>query len=178
MTWRKELACLVLINIIKEKAMNKVVNSVQQIIAECNEMLSKLDGCEYIDVKSLASTLKELFNEHPEQELEISQLKADVEATAIRLEFYMSVHLGLYTDRRKLRKYAEKIYEDCRQISLELTKKDVSNETIIDWGMRTRWALGFYGASTHIIFYADESDDKEIHEIVDAMKAYKEEANG
>ena len=39
--------------------MNRVVNSVQQILTECNSMIELTKDCEFFDVKSLAKTLEE-----------------------------------------------------------------------------------------------------------------------
>lgn len=162
--------------------MNKVVNSVGQIITECTQMLSKVDGCEFIDVNSLAMTLKEectsletLFDKHPEQEREVSIKKAQVENTAIRLEFYLDVRLGLYKERRKLRKFAETLYNDCRNICCELSAKtDTPSNEVVEWGTRTRWAIEFFARSQHIIFETDDEDDAMIKTIVEEMKKFKE----
>jgi hypothetical protein len=164
--------------------MSKVVNSVQQIVAECNKMLAQTEECEFIDVKSLAKTLKDeseelekLYNEHPDEEREISMKKSLVEGTAIRLEFYMDVRLGLYTERRKLRAYAETLYKDCRDVCDELsTKKGMKDSAgLLEWGSLTRWAIEFYARSYHVIFETDEDDEQMIKKIVEAMKLYKEE---
>jgi hypothetical protein len=163
--------------------MNKVVNSVGQILGECTLMLDKVDGCEFVDVNSLAKTLKEqqinlevLFSEHPEKEREVSIAKAQVENTAIRLEFYMDVRLGLYTDRRKLRRFAETLYNDCRSICCELSANhDTPPSELVEWGARTRWAIEFFARSQHIIFETDEDDDAMIKSIVEEMKKFKKE---
>lgn len=164
--------------------MNKVVNSVQQILSECNDMIKQTDGCEFIDVNSLAKTLREqcdelkkLFDECPDKERDIMTRKAAVEHTALRLEFYMDVRMGLYSDRRKLRKFAETFYNDLRNICSEIAMRDrdYPDAVIVEWGARTRWAIDFYARSQHIIFKTDEEDEKIIKTIVEEMKKFKEE---
>ena len=164
--------------------MNKVVNSVQQILSECNSMIKQTDDCEFIDVNSLAKTLREqcdelkkLFDESPEKEHDIMTRKASVENTALRLEFYMDVRMGLYSDRRKLRKFAETFYNDLRDICSEITMRssDYPNAVVVEWCARTRWAIDFYARSQHIIFETDAEDEKTIKTIVEEMKKFKEE---
>lgn len=163
--------------------MNKVVNSVQQILSECKSMIEQTDDCEFFDVNSLACTLKEqcnelkeLFDESPEKERDIITRKALVENTALRLEFYMDVRMGLYSDRRKLRKFAETLYNDLRGICSEIAMRsgDYQDAVVVEWGTRTRWAIDFYARSQHIIFETDAEDEETIKTIVEEMKKFKE----
>lgn len=165
--------------------MERVVNSVQQILQECEEMVNQTTDCEYVDVTSLAKTLRDeceslrtLFNEHPELESDIKTKKQVVERTAIRLEFYMAIRLGLYTERKTLRAYAYTIYADCRQLTLAINdKQGVTSNDIVYWGSATSWALQLYFRSTHVIFELDMDDEARIKDIVENMKIMKERVN-
>lgn len=158
--------------------MERVTDSVQQILKSCESMIEETRNVEFVDIWSLANTLKiqsgelkNLFETDPANEKGIMAKKQAVEATAIRLEFYMYTRLGTYEERYKLRKYAKKIYEDCRLITLQLAKdKSVSGIELDEWGSRTRWALAFWSRSTHIIFETDEEDEKHIKDIVESIK--------
>lgn len=165
--------------------MEKVVNSVQQILGECKRMLEQTAGCEYIDVMSLSKTLTEeceilrqYFDLSPEDESNIRKQKQKVERLAIRLEFYMFVRLGLYKDRKSLRDFAGTLYTDCRSLTLALNGNSAaSSKDILYWGANTNWALSFYGRSLHVIFETDEDDDRHIKDIVENMKIMKERVN-
>lgn len=148
--------------------MERVFNSVNQIITECNNMITQSEDCEYIDVRSLANSLRdecnklnEFYNEHPEMERELSIKKIAVEELAIRLEFYMDVRLGLYTERRKLRVAAKKIYEDLNLCMHENIAKG-NKENILLLGSSMKWALTFMSRSEHIVFEKDERDEREL----------------
>ncbi len=162
--------------------MEKVVNSVQQILGECKRMLEQTADCEFVDVTSLSKTLSEecevlrqYFDLSPEDESNIRKQKQTVERLAIRLEFYMFVRLGLYKDRKCLRDFAGTLYNDCRSLTLAINRNSaVSDRDILYWGANTNWALSFYGRSLHIIFETDEDDDKHIKDIVENMKIMKE----
>lgn len=159
--------------------MNKVVNSVQQILEECNSMISQVEDCEFIDVKSLAETLKreceelkKLYEENPDKERDIRIKKVQVEDIAIKLEFYMYVRLGLYADRYKMRNFASNLYDDTKDICFIVCKsKDENSEQILAWSRRTKWALSFFARSKHILFEVDEDDQKRIRDITENMKA-------
>lgn len=164
--------------------MNRVVNSVQQILTECNSMIELAKDCEFFDVKSLAKTLeekcamlKDLYDNSPDKEREIAMAKAEVEDVALRLEFYMDVRMGQYTERRKLRKFAGTLYEDLRTICQEVSvhPDNYTKEVVLHWGTETRWAMDFYARSLHIIFETDDDDNKNIQEIVTEVKQFKEE---
>ena len=160
-----------------------VTNSVQQILSSCESMMEESKGVEYVDIWSLTYSLKtqtdelkRVFDTEPENEKLLQAKKQIVEATAIRLEFYLAVRLGLYTDRYKMRKYAQKLYQDTRQIAIMISKDESQSGIVVDeWGARTRWALKFYARSQHILFEVDEEDEKKIKEIIDAMNALKGE---
>lgn len=157
--------------------MDKVINSVQQILSECESMLTQVSDTEYMDIKCLAKTvqeqcekLKALHTESPEKEREIAAQKVMVESAAIRLEYFMSIRLDMYTDRKKLRKYAEKVYIDCRDRAMkEAASTQSGPATIGAWGERTKWALGFYARSKHILFEADEHDENMLKDITVAL---------
>lgn len=158
-----------------------VTDSVQQILRSCNSMIEETKGVEYVDIWSLAHTLQvqadelsTVFDKTPGDDKTIAAKKQIVEATAIRLEFYMAIRLGVYQDRYKLRQYAKKIYEDTRNVALMIAKdKDVDGVTVDEWGARTRWALKFYSRSQHVLFEVTKEDEKKIKEIVDAMNVMK-----
>lgn len=162
--------------------MEKVVNSVQQILTECKEMIALTEGSEFVDINSLVKTLRDecdilhnYFELSPEDEANINKQKQTVERIAIRLEYYMSVRLNQCTERMKLRKFASTLYNDCRSLTLFLNRSaDKQDKDIITWGANTNWALGFYSRSFHIIFSTDEDDEKHIRDIVENMKIVKE----
>lgn len=164
--------------------MNRVVNSVQQILTECNSMIEFTKDCEFFDVKSLAKTLeekcsmlKDLYDNSPDKEHEIAMAKAEVEDVAIRLEFYMDVRMGQYTERRKLRKFANTFYEDIRAICQEVSihPEKYTKEQVLHWGTEAKWAISFYARSLHIIFETDDDDNTKIQEIVNEVKQFKED---
>ena len=161
--------------------MEKVVNSVQQILAECDGMLSQTKDCEYLDIMSLARTLaeecnslKQFYELTPDDEVSIKGQKQKVERLAIRLEFFMAIRLGLYKDRKDLRDFAGTLYADCRNITMALSRKDTLKRDLVRWGSYTNWALVFYSRSLHILFDADEEDNKQIKDIVENIKIVKE----
>ena len=162
--------------------MEKVVNSVQQILQECRSMISKTDNCEFVDVTSLAKSLESecallenYFELSPEDEASIKKQKQVVERLAIRMEFFMSVRLHLYENRYKLRSFSSRLYKDCKDLTLALNaKKDVPDRELISWGANTHWALAFYARSMHVIFETGDDDEKHIKDIVENMKIIKE----
>ena len=163
--------------------MSKVINSVQQICTECKNMIEQTKDCEFIDVKSLAGTLQEacnkltdLFNTSPDKERLIASQKNTVENIAIRLEYYMDVRMGLYTDRRKLRKFAESLYNDLRDICnlVALGKSTYKKEDVVEWGSKAKWAISLLARAQHIIFELDEEDEKMIKSLIEDIKEFKE----
>lgn len=158
--------------------MEKIVDSVQQIISKCDEMLNIARDSEFLDVQSISKTLtfecnelKVLFDEHPENTLQLNKQKQKVERLAIRLEFFLSVRMNEFTYRKRLREMAAKLYEDCRDCSLRLSRdKSIPTEVLCEWGTRTVFALNLYARSTHIIFEISEEENNKIRDIVDAMK--------
>lgn len=161
--------------------MERVVDSVQQIIAECTDMLTHTENCEYLDVKGLATTLKDecdklstVYENTPDDTRALLAQKQVVERTAIRLEFFMSCRLGLYKDRQDLRKTAGMLYTDSKDLIMFLYRKGVDDNTLIRWTTQTNWALKFYGRSLHIIFSTDEDDEEQVKKIVEDMKQTKE----
>lgn len=162
--------------------MERVVNSVQQILGECKKMVEQTTECEYVDVNSLSKSLqdecevlRQYFDLSPEDEINIKRQKQTVERLAIRLEFYMAVRLGLYKDRKDLRAFAGTLYSDCRALVLALNgRKDVDYKDVLLWGANTDWALSFYSRSLHVIFSADDEDSKKIKSITENMKIMKE----
>lgn len=164
--------------------MEKVVNSVQQILAECDSMLDQTKDCEYLDVLSLSktlssecNTLRQYYELSPDDEASIKSQKQKVERLAIRLEFFMAVRMGLYQDRKGLRDFSGTLYEDCRSITLTLSKTNAAQRELVVWGSYTNWALAFYSRSLHILFETDSDDDKQIKNIVENMKIVKEKLN-
>lgn len=163
--------------------MSKVVNSVQQICTECKDMIEQTKDCEFIDVKSLAGTLQEacdklidLFDTSPDKERLIASQKNTVENIAIRLEYYMDVRMGLYTDRRKLRKFADSLYNDLRNICnlVALRQSGYKKEDVVEWGSKAKWAISLLARAQHIVFELDEDDEKTIKIIVEDIKKFKE----
>lgn len=155
----------------KEISMNKVVDSVQQIVTECNYMIEQTIDCEYIDVKLQAQglrekcdKLKELFDNTPEKEREIRMAKASVENSALTLEYYMYARMKLYEERYKFRQFASKMYQDLRCIFLKSSKEDC-----VSWGPLVKWALDFNARSQHILFEVDEDDEVMIKRITEKL---------
>lgn len=165
--------------------MERVTDSVQQILSECKDMLNETKNCEFVDIYSLSRTLEKQCNElrqvfdfSPDDEQLLKAKKQAVEATAIRLEFYMVTRLGVYEERYKLRQYAKKMYEDCRYITLQLAKdQSINGMTVETWGAWTNWALGFWSRSLHILFETSEDDNRKIKEIVENLNIQKERLN-
>ncbi len=161
--------------------MEKVVDSVQQIIAECTDMLTHTENCEYLDVKGIAKTLRDecnelnkIYEETPDDARALLTKKQSVERLAIKLEFFLSCRLGLYKDRQDLRKTAGMLYTDSKDLVMFLYRHGSDDETLIRWTTQTNWALKFYGRSLHIIFSTDEDDEEQIKKIVADMKQTKE----
>ena len=153
--------------------MDKVVNSVKQIVEECDSMLRYAEDTEYLDVKGIAKTLTDaknelskLFDETPDKFKEIEMAKANVEAIAIRLEYYLSVRMDKYTERRKLRVFAAKMYDDVREACIAYAKENPDDAVgITKWGVTTNWALTFYSRANHIIFELSDDDENMIKNI-------------
>lgn len=165
--------------------MEKVYNSVQQIIDTCKEMIDIGIESECLDVNSLAITLKDecidlqnTFNETPEDIRTINIKKRNVEDTAIRLEFFLRVRLGLFEDRNKMREFAEKLYEDTRNKTMGLSRrKDITPMLLNEWGVHTGWALKFMSRSRHILFEVTNEDELKIRSISIALKRVEEDRN-
>ena len=163
--------------------MERVYNSVQQIIDTCSEMIEFGLDSECLDVRSLTLTLKEgcrelknMFDENPSDTRNINIKKRIVEDTAIRLEFFLRVRLGLYEDRNKMREFAEKLYEDTKQKTMELSKRnDISPVILNEWGVRTRWALNFMSRARHILFDTTNDDEIQIRGISVSLRRLEEE---
>ena len=158
--------------------MSKVVNSVKQIIEECDKMIEFTKDTEYLDVKSIEKTLAtkkdalwKLFDETPDKTHEIEKLKTEVESLGIRLEYYLSVRMNKYTDRRKLRLYTHKLYNDTREACL-LYSRENPNDTygITAWGVKAQWALSLYARANHLIFELDDEDENMIKDIIGTLK--------
>ena len=73
--------------------------------------------------------------------------------------------MHLYTERRERRKYASKLYEDCRHICEIYANRKTDNNLMLEWYTKTRLALDYYIRSQHIIFEYDEEDEKMIESI-------------
>lgn len=157
--------------------MSKVVNSVKQIVDECDRMLTFAKDSEYADVRSMANVLEqkkselfEVFDKTPEKVKEVECLKAETESLAIRLEYYLSVRMGEYTERRKLRAYAYKLYTDTREACLVYAREQSNDKYgITAWGVKTQWALTLYNRANHIIFELDEDDENMIKDIIRSL---------
>lgn len=157
--------------------MSKVVNSVKQIVEECDRMIELTKDTEYLDIKGIVVTLTEkknelfeLFDKSPDKLKEIECLKAEVESLAIRLEYYLSVRMNEYTERRKLRAYAHKLYNDTREACLIYAKERSGDKYgITAWGVKAQWALTLYNRANHIIFELDEEDERMIKDIIQSL---------
>lgn len=163
--------------------MEKVYDSVQQIVETCAEMISNSLDSEFLDVRSLANTLqdecedlKKIFDDTPADTRLINIKKRIVEDTAIRLEFFLRVRMRLFEDRNKMREFAEKLYQDTKQKTMELSKQsDISPIVLNEWGVRTGWALNFMSRSRHILFNTTNDDELQIRGISIALKRLEEE---
>lgn len=161
--------------------MERVVNSVQQILTECNTMLAQAEHVEYLDVTSLATTLKsecevlrQYYDLSPEDEYNIKKQKQVVERAALKLEEFMVIRLQLFKERFELRSFASQLYDDCRNLTRVMCQNNASDSELIQWGAYTNWALNFYARSLHVLFFTDTDDDKQIRTIVDNYKIQKE----
>ncbi len=163
--------------------MEKVVDSVQQILSECDEMLAPTTDCEYADVKGLAKTLKDdceklrqLFEISPDDVESLRKQKQCVERTAIRLEFYLFARMGLYKERKELRSFAGRLYDDCRTITYRISRDPIATHAeVVDWASYTGWALALYERSLHIVFELSEADEAIIKDITTKMNVLKED---
>lgn len=163
--------------------MERIINSVKQITDECTAMIASAADTEYVDVKSLGETLNRelqelntLYDEHPEMDLDIASKKSEVEATAINLEFYLDIRMGLYTERRQLRNFAAKFYNDLKDICAIASRTEgYPDAELVEWYTRAKWALGFYARSQHIIFECDDEDNKKIEFITKCMNEFVNE---
>lgn len=157
--------------------MEKVVNSVKQIVDECNKMLKLANSTEYVDIRSLAKTLEEqcselstMFDNEPNNTDGIRKKKFEVEHTATRFEFLLYVRQRDYAERYNLRQFAKRIYDDARVRLLTLSSNGGSKEDVAEWSERTKWALKFYERSLHIVFETDDEDESKIKEIIESLK--------
>lgn len=165
--------------------MERVTDSVQQILAECKDMLEEAKNCEFVDISSLSLTLekqceelRQVFDFSPDNKELLQAKKQVTEATALRLEFYMFTRLSLYEERYKLRQYAKRMHDDCRLITLQLAKDNTSNGRLVEeWAARTNWTLSFWSRSLHVLFEASEEDNAKIKEIVQNLNIEKERLN-
>lgn len=163
--------------------MEKVVNSVQQILSECDTMITQALDCEYADVKGLGVTLKseceklrQLFELSPDDADNLRKQKQCVERTAIRLEFYLFARLGLYKDRKELRDFAGSLFEDCREITMKISKDpNCDNAVVMEWATYTGWALSFYMRSLHVNFDVSNEDEDQIKLITTKMNIILED---
>lgn len=166
--------------------MNKKCDSVQQIIDTCSKLVTEGEESECVDVQSLTKTVKEecsilstIFEEDPSNTQRINIQKSVVESAAIRLEFFLRVRHNSYVEQNKMREFAEKLYMDCRALTIELSRdKDVNPIEFNEWGVRTRWALDFFARSKHILFEVDNEDELQIKSITIAMERLRGKSNG
>lgn len=156
----------------------KKYDSVKQIIDTCSTLMEEGMNSECFDVRSLTCTLKEecetlekMFKESPDKVRELNIQKNTVENTAIRLEFFLRVRHNSFVERNKMREFAEKLYTDTRQATLEFAKREnVSPIELNEWGTRTKWALEFYARSKHILFEVENEDEIQIRGITIALE--------
>lgn len=160
-----------------------VVDSVQQIVNECKEMLAHTEHCEYYDILSLGKTLREevgileqLFEFTPGETDKIKAQKQVVERLAIRLEFFLMVRMHLYQERKQLRDFAGKFFNDCKDITSILNKKGKSSEReLLKWAGHTGYAMSLYARSLHIVFELSDDDNECIKMITAEMNNAKED---
>ena len=156
---------------------NRVTNSVQQILAECTNILESAEGTEYVDVKTIAKRLKEesellhnMFENEPGEDIKISNQKSIVENVGIQLEYMLRVRLGKFDSRFKMRNYANKIYTDMKDLLSWYVFNDGSDATTLaEYSSLTKWALQYYRRSTHLVFETDEEDERMIKRIVEIL---------
>lgn len=162
---------------------NSVVDSVQQIVKECNEMLVHTEHCEYYDILSISRSLKDelgkleqLYEFTPGDTDSIKAQKQVVERLAIRLEFFLSVRMHVYEERKQLRDFAGKFYNDCRNITNMLMRRGKSSEReLLEWAANTSYAMSLYARSLHVIFMTSEEDDNTIKTITAQMNNVRED---
>lgn len=164
---------------VKEK-----LDSVQQICDRCSQMIAETEDTPYIDVAISAnnvrvalSDLKDTFDREPEAERKIYSLKLLAERNAISLETLMYHRDGLYEETVKLRRFADKLFTDCRDIFEYLSKNTPKEEQalLFKWGEYVKWSLLFYTQSKHILFSVDEEDEAMIKKITADMQSLIEE---
>lgn len=163
----------------------KTDTSVAAINKECEDLIAIAKNGIYNDASQFASALEErvedlnkFFNEHPDKYFELARLKGTVEALAIRLEYYCSIHYNKYGDRVKLRKVVAMIFDDIKDRVYKLNESlgdknsNINRSELIaacsDW----KFMLKLFNNSRHIAFYLDDDEDKKLREVVMRMQEY------
>lgn len=158
--------------------MEKVYDSVQQILECCDALIEATKGCEFLDVRSLnkslgdaCSELRAAFRDDPGNEVLVRTKKQVAERLAIRLETFASIRLHIYNEIVEKRKIASMVYQDCRALTLELNRRSgVDKIDLLYWATSTQWALKFYARSCHCLFVFEKEDEDKLVELVNKMK--------
>lgn len=158
-------------------------DSVLQICSECEQIIQKAEEAPYINIeiaisnlRSSLDSLRKVFDETPGDTAKITTLKAVAEKNAIILEELCYHQLGLYEERVKLRRFADKFFIDVRDIFEEVSKT-ADQSVIFKWAHIVNWALMFYAQSKHILFTVDEEDQEYIKSCTRDITAYLETHN-
>ena len=162
------------------------INSVQQVVKECNEMLQLARELNYVDTNILSGDLEErikdlvnVYDNNPEDKILVTSKKVDVEKAAISLEYFIQARTDSYRDRYALRKFANTLYEDvriaanrhlCSLVETGDVVKSSDNVKHLQWTDYLSYARTLKVRSLRLIFNTYDEDEEMIKIITKALK--------
>lgn len=165
--------------------MEKVYDSVQQILQQCNTLIEETQGCEFLDIKSLAKSLGDaceelsvVFRDNPGDEDTVRAKKQAAERLYLKLEQFVAIRLHVHGDVVEKRNIASRVYTDCRALTLQLNKDpNVDKDDLLYWATVTQWALKFYARSLHCCFMLDSDDERTLYDMIKKMRIMEDKYN-
>lgn len=147
-----------------------VYNSVKELKEACSQMLDI--AADRLDMvyckKELQESLTVLVNEFEEDSVvddkKITELKADCEAKAIKMEYCLSLQYTQYANRYRERCFVSEVYkeytEEIRRLRAEHNYKAVS-----EMAANLRILEDIYNDTKHLLFELDPESKKLLMEI-------------
>lgn len=162
------------------------INSVQQVVKECNRMLQLAKELNYVDTNILSENLEKqikdltnTYDNNPEDKALVASKKSSVEKLAINLEYYLQARTDSYRERYALRKFANTFYDDVRVSANKHLRslvetgnviKSCDNVKHLQWTDYLSYARTLRVRSLRLIFNTYEEDEEMIKIITKALK--------
>ena len=156
-----------------------VVNSVQQIKAECEELIKCAEEYpNFYDVKMHAiqtrnavQDLEKTFNDDPGNTIKLNKFKYVAEDAGLQLEYFLVVRCHRYTERYERRIEANRLYTELRSFVYDCKTKD--NTKLLEYYDNLDWALKFCARSKHLLFVVEDEDQSKLNTIYSILEENK-----